>query len=154
MRRFLFIIVVVGVISFAGCGFKVFENVEADPHPPTIFNLKVEPTTLSPGGSIVIVVGYADAGADIDSFHLNDRDGAESWEMVPAAPVEETDDAGDTTTTTKTPAPEYFPGTSGVVAGSVTVTAKQKGTHRLEIWAEDSRESRSDKIQFEITIDY
>jgi hypothetical protein len=148
------------------CGVKVFEDIGSDPHPPTIlaFGLAIyvppeEPApapttdqaasaargrtitvdsggfTVARGQKFVIGLTYSDAGGDIESFPLRDRDGSLKMGCVPA----------DLT---------YFPGTSG------SVTCVQdgyelvgiNGPHRLEIWAEDSHLSRSEKLEFVITL--
>jgi len=162
----------------AGCGFEIFEDVGTDPHPPTVVITALvhyvppptpTPTpppedrvasseqgravtwdsggfTLTTGQQFYIARSYTDAGGDIVNFHLRDRDGLTTKDLTP------TDQT-------------YFSGTSG--SGPVMLTEPVAGTvpaaelievvgifgqHRLEFWAEDSHGSRSEKIEFIITL--
>jgi len=149
----------------AACSFKIFEDIGSDPHPPAIgvtalvlYVAPAEPATptidraisssqgrsiiwdsggftLSPGQKFQIGITYADAGGDIVKFPLRDRDGALRIDLVP---IERT----------------YFSGTSGSVLGSVDGIGLEGivGPHRLELWAEDSHGSRSEKVEFVITL--
>ena len=151
----------------AACSFKIFEDIGSDPHPPAIevtalvhYVAPAEPPpatptidraissphersiiwdsggfTLSPGQKFQIGITYADAGGDIVKFTLRDRDGALKVDLVP---IEKT----------------YFSGTSGSVLGSVDGIGLEGivGPHRLELWAEDSHGSRSEKVEFVITL--
>ena len=143
---------------------KVFEDVGTDPHPPTvdIIGLVVyveQPTdaaiadrasssrpgrsvfwdsggfTLSAGQLFQIGLAYTDAGGDIVKFRLRDRDGRMSLDLTP---VELT----------------YFSGTSGNAFGPEKGQELTGifGRHRLELWAEDSHLSRSEKVEFIITL--
>jgi predicted small secreted protein len=160
----------------AACGFNIFEDIGSDPHPPAFAIIGLvhyvpppEPVTpasaasspqgravswdsggftISTGQQFSITRSYADTGGDIVKFHLRDRDGALSLDLSP---------------TEKT----YFSGTSGTlpemivdpVTGESTVPASELidltgiyGPHRLELWAEDSHLSRSEKVEFIITL--
>jgi len=158
------------------CGVDIFEDIGSDPHPPTVritaLTHSVEQDTASTaaiaavspqGRSITFLSGgftlslgqqfyierfYTDAGGDIAKFHFRDRDG---------------DNARDLTPTDKT----YFSGTAGalpeMIIDPVTNVSKVPATelidltgifgrHRLELWAEDSHGSRSEKVEFIITL--
>jgi hypothetical protein len=158
------------------CGFDIFEDIGSDPHPPTVQitalthyvaentastakKTDVSPQgrsitfdsggfTLSFGQQFYIGRYYTDAGGDILKFHLRDRDGSTTKDLTPTANT-------------------YFPGTSGTlpemiidpVTNESTVPAKELidltgifGRHRLEFWAEDSHGSRSEKVEFIITL--
>lgn len=158
----------------AGCGFKIFEDVGSDPHPPTVEIVSLiryvapevteEPVTaptttttttttaatlttigktiswdsggftLSVGQKFLIGRAYADAGGDIVKFVLRDRDGPLNTELTPL----------DMT---------YYPGVSGSVLGpegGIEFTGIF-GRHRVNLWAEDSHGSRSEKVEFIIT---
>jgi hypothetical protein len=147
-RRTVLALALACTLSLGGCGFDIFENVETDPHPPRIFDLVVSPTTIKPETGLNVQVGYADDGADITTFILRDRDSSSGWSIVPAAPVPEDPKA------TPDPAPEFFPGTAGIMhtVKPLITNLRQEGAHRIEIWAEDSHGSRSDKIEFVITV--
>jgi len=152
----------------SACGFKVFEDIGSDPHPPTvevtslaIYVAPVETTTttttttttdtsskhartitwdskgfsLAAGEKFLIGRRYTDAGGDIVKFHLRDRDGPTQTDL---SPTDQT----------------YYSGTSGEVIGpkdgqELTGIA---GPHRVELWAEDSHGSRSEKVEFVITL--
>lgn len=147
-RKIVLVVVMLSTFLAGGCGFKVFEDVAVDPHPPTVTVLGVTPTTISPGETIEVTIAYADTGADIQTLNLLDLDGGDFWPLAPEAPPAE----DPTDTTTEVVAPEYFPGTSGTAQRSIEVPGKQAGTHRIQVWAEDSHESRSEKVEFVITV--
>ena len=160
----------------AACGFKIFEDIGSDPHPPTVAIIGLvryvpppEPVTtdsaasspqgravswdsggftISTGQQFYITRSYTDPGGDIEKFQLRDRDGALSVDLSP---------------TDKT----YFSGTSGTLPEMIIDPATQESTvpaselieltgiygpHRLELWAEDSHLSRSEKVEFIITL--
>lgn len=152
---------------------KIFEDVGSDPHPPAvqIIALKhhdaataADKTDLSPqdrtitwdsggftlstGQQFYIERSYTDAGGDIVAFHLRDRDGPTTKVFSPS---EQT----------------YFSGTSGtlpemtidpdtqestVPTGELIEITGLFGRHRLELWAEDSQLSRSEKVEFVVTL--
>jgi len=155
---------------------KIFEDVGTDPHPPafqitalTHFVAKETPKTaiksdfspqgrsstwdsggftLSPGQQFYIERSYTDVGGDIVKFHLRDRDGPLSIDLTP------TDHT-------------YFSGTSGTLPEMIIDPVTKESTvppseiilltgifgrHRLELWAEDSHLSRSEKVEFTITL--
>jgi hypothetical protein len=167
----------------AACN-KIFEDVGADPHPPTVVideltRFDSEATadkpshgsatpggvassaraaaitfdsggfTLVSGEFLLLKVSYTDAGGDIQKFTLQDRDGPL---LVSFQPSEQT----------------FFSGTAGTVhlptAGIDPLTGLENpptagsefvgilGRHRLLLWAEDSHLSRSEKVEFVITI--
>ena len=104
--------------------------------------------TLSIGQQFYITRSYTDAGGDIVKFHLRDRDGNLSLDFTP---TEQT----------------YFSGTSGTLPEMVIDPLTNKSTvpvteiidlagilgpHRLELWAEDSHLSRSEKVEFIVTL--
>ena len=148
----------------AACGYKVFEPIGSDPHPPTVEIIQlvhyVPPvTTMVKAASPVkgnllavdtgftvttdqlfqIKVNYTDAGGDLVKFSLHDLDGK----------------LGGSGTVDFTPAAEtYFPGTSGTVllptlGLGLTGIA---GRHRMQLWAEDSHLSRSEKVDLVINL--
>lgn len=164
------------MVAGAGCSFKIFEDVGSDPHPPTVaitaLSVFTEPSapasepppvgpdvntsflrgrsipwdsggfTLASGQLFQIRVTYTDAGGDIVKIQLRDRDGALQADFLPVSQ-------------------SYFPGTSGTVLCPVTEIDAPPvgieitgilGRHRLELWAEDSHLSRSEKVEFVITL--
>ena len=159
---------------------KIFEDVGSDPHPPSVAVTELvhfvappseptpEPTpdratsvdsvasnqqgrsvawdsggfTLATGELFQIRVAYTDAGGDIVKFQLRDRDGSLKTDLMP---VDQT----------------YYSGTSGTVLCPATAVDATPagieitgvfGPHRLELWAEDSHGSRSEKVEFVITL--
>ena len=144
------------------CGFDILEDIGTDPHPPAVeitglVHYVAPPPgtadraassppgrtvswdsggfTLSTGQSFQIGIAYSDSGGDIVKFQLRDRDGALRLDL---APTELT----------------YFPGTSGTLLGPETGQELTGiyGNHRLELWAEDSHLSRSEKVEFIVTL--
>ena len=171
MKRTLGVCALLALASLSGaCGFKIFEDIGSDPHPPTVeitalvhFVEAVETTTpaalnadraVSPAPRTVHRLGlrgvhreprteipdrdraYTDAGGDIESFQLHDRDNnANDASLVP------TDQT-------------FYTGTAGTVLGpedGLELTGIA-GPHRMELWAEDSHGSRSEKVEFVITL--
>ena len=151
------------------CGFKILEDIGSDPHPPTVeitsLAIYVAPEagtttadttttttdassrhartvswdsggfTLATGEKFVIGRRYSDPGGDIVAFRLRDRDGPTSSDLTP------TDQT-------------YYSGTSGEVIGpsaGAEITGNF-GPHRVELRAEDSHGSRSEKVEFVITL--
>jgi len=156
---------------------KIFEDIGTDPHPPTVAVTELihyvpppeAPATAdgaaaSPQGRSIawdsggftlatdqlfqIRLSYSDAGGDIVKFQLRDRDGSLNQDLLPFELT-------------------YFSGTSGTVVcpetGVDPVTGVDNptegivitgiyGRHRLELWAEDSHGSRSEKVEFIITL--
>jgi hypothetical protein len=163
---------VVVAAATASCSYKIFDDIGSDPHPPSIevtalvhyvasvgksttTTLAVAAGTvrapsvvqgrssvwdsggftLTTGKAFQIGIAYSDAGGDILKFRVRDRDGATSFDLIP------TDQT-------------YFSGTSGALLGPATgqALAGIAGPHRLELWAEDSHLSRSEKVEFIITL--
>lgn len=161
----------------AACGFKVLEDIGSDPHPPavTVIGLVhyVAPPpeaastdsaasskqgrtvawdsggfSLSTGQKFYIVRSFSDVGGDILKFRLRDKDGPTAVDLTPTGQT-------------------YFSGTSGTLPEMIVDPATNKnkvpdeelieftgilGVHRLEFWAEDSHGSRSEKVEFIITM--
>ena len=148
----------------AACSLGVFEDVGSDPHPPTAeiielvhYVVPVDTTTTTPDGGasapgaktifwdsggftlhtgelFKIAIAYTDAGGDIERFVLSDLTGPTTVDIIP------TDQT-------------YFAGTSGARLGptnGIELTGVA-GVHRLQLWAEDSHGSRSEKVEFVIT---
>lgn len=165
-------------VASAACSFKILEDIGSDPHPPTVdiaeLLLYVAPPEPAPepvpepvlpdsvassrqGRSVgwdsrgftlttdqlfQIRVTYTDAGGDIVKLLLRDRDGSLQVECLP---INQT----------------YFPGTAGTVLcpmaavgsppGGIEITGLI-GRHRVQLWAEDSHLSLSEKVEFIINI--
>lgn len=165
MKKTLCVWALLAVVALpAACSVKIFEDIGSDPHIPTLEITGLEhfvepppevPTaagadasrrgraiswdsggfTVARGKLFLIAMSYSDAGGDIVKFHFRDRDGATESDLIP---IDQT----------------YFPGTSGTLTGPVNgleITGLN-GLHRLELWAEDSHGSRSEKVEFVITL--
>ncbi|HWR97525.1 MAG TPA: hypothetical protein VN317_03815, partial [Candidatus Methanoperedens sp.] len=80
-----------------------------------------------------LLVSYADAGADITSVIVRDLDGS----IVGTGTF------------------DFFPGTSGTArVTDLTIQPTVAGDHRLVIWAEDAKGSRSAKTSFTVTVQF
>jgi len=153
--------------------FTLFEDVGADPHPPTVTLLGIgfqpladadgnlPPTVFFPPTGFVahpnnalettfaFSVQYTDPGGDVQRFTVRDLDGTLNAEVTPAAPVVDIDGDGLTETLD---VPDFFAGTIGLATlGNVQYTPHLAGEHHFELWAEDSHGSRSAKVTFVIT---
>jgi hypothetical protein len=162
--------------SLAACtNLGIFEDVGADPHPPQVQLLGVAfqppapavgepeeaPAFLPPDGfvvrpyddaanTLVFRVQYFDAGGDILTIIIRDRDGTLNSSAGPTAPEVDLDGDG-----VPDPQPDlvYFSGTSGTAdLEGVVFPPGVEGPHRIELWAEDSHGSRSPKIAFTFTV--
>jgi hypothetical protein len=146
----------------------IFEDVGANPHPPELTLLGIgvgipepppeppAPTTAaatdtprsvtylppdavvavrpndSNANSLALRVAYADAGADLSEITVRDLDGPNSGSLE---------------------LPE-FPGTSGILEAAIAFDPMSvPGPHRLEIWAQDAKESRSAKTSFTVIVE-
>ena len=104
--------------------------------------------TVRPGANtIVLNLRYSDVGGDVAKFQLRDRDSGFSDSAGPELSLPEPGE-GETL-----PTPKYFPGSSGTVTWELDpIKDVQQGPHRLEVWAEDSQESRSEKVEFTVNV--
>lgn len=155
---------------------SVFEDVGTDPHPPRLGNVKIgyQPATpavglpeppnfvqcneyfevrplTAPGlAELIFNVQYTDAGGDIMTFHIRDRNGNLNASASPTPPQVDLDGDG---VLDVLPTPEFFAGTAGFAdLQRVTFPTSQAGPHVLEFWAEDSHESRSQKVTCTVTV--
>ena len=93
---------------------------------------------------------YSDAGGDLQFFVIRDRDSLLLTEVTPTAPEVDRDGDGEPDTVDT---PDYFSGTAGEVdLPNVVFESTMVGPHRLEIWAEDSHGSRSEKVAFTVQV--
>jgi hypothetical protein len=160
-----------------GCsGTPVFEDVGVDLHQPSLRVLAIayqpkpdtdgntpDPVFLPLEGFTVIPndattntfllqISYADAGADISTFGVRDRDSALNETKAPTAPRVDIDGDGDLETLE---APEFFLGTVGLaLLEGIELSSAMGGAHRFEVWAEDSHGSRSEKVPFTVTVKF
>lgn len=172
MKRSALAAAIVVLAWSAGCEqLGLFQDIGADPHPPSVSLVRIETDPGDPDDSegppprpkpldfdgtgyvlypnviLQAVVSFADDGGDVVRFRLRDRDGPTDIEGIPAPPEFDFDGDGDVDFTGT--APEYFTGTAGfVLFRELGFTASQQGEHRIELWAEDSHGSRSGKIEF------
>jgi hypothetical protein len=163
-------------VFFPAClPFPLFQDVGSDPHPPTleVLGIALQPPTPAEGeprripvfqppdglvvrplnqgrNTFVLRVRFTDAGGDLVRIRLRDRDGALALEIVPAAP--EVDADGDGIPEIQA-TPGFVPGISGTAdLPDISFDVTQEGPHRIEVWAEDSHESRSEKIEFTVIV--
>jgi hypothetical protein len=160
----------------AACGFDIFEDVGTDPHPPSFeitrlvrYVTPLAPAatdkaalstrgrsttwdsggfTLSTGEEFYIERSYTDAGGDIVTFRLRDRDGTTKIDFAPADQTYFSGTAGTLPEMITDPVTNV----STVPAGEIIKLTGIYGNHRLELWAEDSHLSRSEKVEFIVTL--
>jgi len=46
----------------------------------------------------------------------------------------------------------FFPGTSGTILWEMTLTSNQLGVHTIKVWLEDSKDSWSEFVYFDVLI--
>ncbi len=162
----------------AGClPFPIFEDVGTDPHPPQVQLLGIgyqpleataegetapEPEFFSPEGFVIrptdaaaktfmLSVQFSDTGGDVTTFTIRDLDSSLNTDVTPTAPEVDLDGDGDLETLATS---DFFTGTSAsVYLEDISIPSNQLGPHRLELWAEDSHGSRSEKVSFTITVE-
>jgi len=129
----------------------------ADPAAPVI----PPPVFLSPDAYIVrpndttantllFRVHFSDVGGDILFFRIRDRDGVLSAQLTPVAPIVDLNNDG---VPDPTGTPAFFAGVSGTAdLEDIAFPPGVPGVHRLEIWAEDSHGSRSEKVNVTVTL--
>ena len=61
----------------------LFEESNADPHPPSIANLVYAPQSIMTGGTVRGSFTYIDAGADIETVSMRDTSGANAAAPTP-----------------------------------------------------------------------
>jgi len=126
------------LFTFSACD-SITDIPAENPHPPTISNPRVSPTVLRPGGSFTYSVDYQDAGADVVSVFVEDKNSSFATQGTPPA-----DDDGN---------PLFFPGTSGTATFTVTgFSGRQLGSHTLVFWLVDSEDSLSNQVESTITV--
>lgn len=157
--------------------FPLFEDVGTDPHPPQIRLLGVgyQPIEVTAEGettpepeffpaegfvvrpnddtakTLILSVEFTDLGGDVTTFTLRDLDGSLNTDVTPTAPEVDLDGDGELETLTTS---DFFTGTAATVnLENIAISAKQAGPHRLELWAEDSHDSRSEKVSFTINVE-
>ncbi len=142
-------LVAAALLAFApaACdGVWPFESTNPDPHPPALTNFQYSPVNLETGQSMRGSFTYSDSGADIETFEMRDLTGSGLLDPVPLLPDtgEEEEDRG--------PSVFFFPGTAGSIEWEMPVDSNQGGRHRIQAWLTDSKESRSNIVEFQITV--
>jgi hypothetical protein len=132
-----------GIVLATASSCGLFEATDADPHRPVISNLQVAPRVVRTGDFISGSFSWFDAGADIESISMRDRNSNVSWSAArPTTGEEDEEDAG----------VFIFLGTSGTTLFTAEVVSTQPGIHHILIWVEDSKGSRSNQLEFTVTI--
>lgn len=126
-------------------GVWPFENTNPDPHPPRIANFQYSPVHLETGQGMKGSFTYIDRGADIETFEMRDLSGSESLDPLPLLP--DTGDDEDPGTSVF-----FFPGSTGSIEWEMVVDSNQGGEHKIQAWLTDSKDSRSNIVEFQITV--
>jgi len=137
------------VFALSACdGVWPFESTNPDPHPPTLTNFQYSPVNLETGQGIQGSFTYIDPGADIETFEMRDLTGSEGLLPVPLLPdTGDEEDEEDTGTSVF-----FFPGRTGSIEWEMAVDSNQGGQHRIQAWLTDSKDSRSNIVEFRITV--
>lgn len=176
MKRPTFVCALLLCVLCAACKppFAIFEDVGTDPHPPQVrfIGMAYQPVAvegaptaepdLQPGegfeirphdlagSKLLFRVQYSDAGGDIQFFTVRDRDSSLDVQVSPT--TAEVDLVGGWEAE-DLEAPDFYSGTTGTAnLENITFSSKMMGPHRLEIWAEDSHGSRSEKVTFTVQV--
>ncbi len=145
--------------SAAGCGFELFEEVNRDPHPPSILNLQYDPMEIRSGDTIRGTFTYVDEGGDVEILEMRDLDGAESLSPTPP-PEPAFDDEGnivvdeDGNIVLEIPSVFFFPGTTGTIEWQLVIETNQAGPHTIKTWLEDSTGSLSEPVFIEVQVSF
>jgi len=127
----------------------LFEESNADPHPPSIANLVYAPQSIMTGGTVRGSFTYIDAGADIETVSMRDTSGANAAAPTPVIPGVTDEEEGAAATSVF-----FFPGTTGTIEWELILDSNQAGVHTIKVWLEDSKDSRSEPVFFDVLITF
>jgi hypothetical protein len=139
------------LVSFtASCQSGIlFEETNADPHPPSIENFIYAPDSMHTGGTVRGSFTYIDAGADIELLSMRDTGGTNAADPTPVIPgIDEGEEGAEATSVF------FFPGTTGTIEWELVLDSNQAGTHTIKAWLEDSKDTRSDPVFFDVFITF
>jgi hypothetical protein len=143
------------VSVMASCqGGILFEETTADPHPPSIENFIFAPQSIMTGGTIRGSFTYIDPGADIELLSMRDTSGSNSADPTPVIPGVAEGEEGEGEEGAAATSVFFFPGTTGTTEWELILDTNQAGTHTIKVWLEDSKDSRSDPVFFEVFITF
>jgi len=145
-----------GLLSLAAFGLLscgvLFEESNADPHPPVIRNFQYSPASITGDGIIRGSFTYVDEGGDIEGLSMRDESGTNSADPVPFVPGVSDVVCGEGEVCEEPPTVFFFPGTSGTILWEMTLTSNQLGVHTIKVWLEDSKDSWSEFVYFDVLI--
>jgi hypothetical protein len=125
----------------------LFEKTNPDPHPPRLLNWQYDPSSIVTADVIRGSFTYADDGGDIELFLMRDTSGTDALDPIPLLPDLGEDEEGGIETSVF-----FFPGRVGTIEWEMTMESNQAGPHKIQAWLEDSKESISNVVDFEITV--
>jgi len=125
----------------------LFEKTNPDPHPPRLLNWQYDPSSIVTGDVIRGSFTYADDGGDIELFLMRDTSGTDALDPIPLLPDLGEDEEGGIETSVF-----FFPGRVGTIEWEMTMESNQAGPHRIQAWLEDSKESISNVVEFDVNV--
>ena len=145
-----------GLLSLAAftlfsCGI-LFEESNADPHPPVILNFQFAPASILSGETIRGSFTYVDEGGDIEVLSMRDTSGTNQAEPIPFVPGVSDVVCGEDEICDEPPTVFFFPGNSGTILWEMTLSSNQLGVHTIKVWLEDSKDSWSEFVFFDVFI--
>ena len=147
-----------GLLSLAACALIscqsgiLFEETNADPHPPEIRNFQYAPSSIATGETIRGSFTYVDSGGDIEEFSMRDTSGTNPANPSPFVPGISDVECGPDEECESPPDVFFFPGTSGTIQWEMTLTSNQPGPHTIKVWLVDSKNSWSGFVYFDVFI--
>lgn len=130
----------------------LFEETNADPHPPRIQNFQYAPASIEGSDTIRGSFTYVDAGADIESLSMRDQSGTNPASPKPFVPGISDVECGPEDVCEDPPDVFFFPGTNGTILWEMTLTSNQPGLHTIKVWLVDSKNSWSKFVYFDVSI--
>jgi hypothetical protein len=147
-----------GLLLLAACALIscqsgiLFEETNADPHPPMIRNFQYSPSSIVSGETIRGSFTYVDSGADIEELSMRDTSGTNPADPSPFVPGVSDVICGPEEECEEPPNVFFFPGTSGTTQWEMKLESNQPGMHTIKVWLVDSKDSWSGFVYFDVFI--
>jgi len=144
-----------GALALVSCqGGILFEETNADPHPPVIRNFQYAPDSILTGATIRGSFTYVDSGGDIEVINMRDLSGNNATDPIPFVPGVSDAVCPEGETCPTPPSVFFFPGTTGTVQWEMVLESNQAGKHTIKVWLEDSKDTWSEPVFFDVFISF